>query len=210
MINITIITIIDFFNSFKPDYFKTLLEISLSWRDPPKSVVDSNKKIFSCDDLKTKANSWLNKDNVNNINQNSSVDGIYYFYEENRFKLIFIEFKGFFKEDLEDLEKVKRDIKQSLKLKPLESLFCIFPHLVDEFCSEWNYSNDEKYELMLVIYNCPKAYFFVFKDFNKDGIFSEHIKSKYDFFEIKRLSKHPFDIVETLTPDTFCEFMKNK
>ena len=99
----------------------------------------SDIKMLNGDKLKDKIIKWYNKKNDIAINQFSSVDGVFPYYEDDILKLFFVEFKHFSIKDKKNFMKTVEQCKNELKLKSFESLNCVFPHLIDRFCSNEHY-----------------------------------------------------------------------
>lgn len=200
----------EFINSYHTNskYSKSITKLSKSKEKPPRSAVESSIRLISGDKLKKKINKWLNNNQIN-INEHSSVDGIGHFYDGNKLKLLFVEFKHISKDDKKDLDNMIKKCKKDLKIKPLESLNCVLPHLIDRFCQNEKYCGKEK-EFVSYLYSCPKAYICVINDSSPNKLFSQHLMENQDIFDIERLSKHPFDKVETMNPNKFKEFLKIK
>jgi len=195
------------FLDYYKDHGKTISDLSKSSENPPRSVVKSDKKLFSGDTIKKSIVKWINKNNPNKISMFSSVDGIGYFYENDTLKLIFVEFKHISNSNLKDLQKNIKRYKGELKLKSLETLVCIIPHLIDRYCTNNNCTEKELFSLYL---NCPIAYICVFEDSSPNNLFSNHLKENNDIFDIERLSKHPFDYVKTMSPIEFKKYISLK
>ncbi|MDR0911774.1 MAG: hypothetical protein LBM96_04125 [Methanobrevibacter sp.] len=204
-----------FIKSFNTNFLKTITTLSKSKEKYPRSVVKSNIKLLSGDDLKKNAIKWNNKNNTNNtnntnkINDFSSVDGIFPFYDnDGTLKLLFIEFKHILV-DNESFQEKREKFKKDLKLKPLETLNCVLPHLIDRFCNNPEFNKKEK-ELISYLFNCPKAYICVINYTTKNKLFSNNIREDQDVFDIKKLSKHPFDCVKIMNPNEFIKYMELK
>jgi hypothetical protein len=194
----------DFLNFYKnEEYFKTITELSKS-ESPNKSLLINDNKLFSCDDLAKLAINWLNNYLKDDVSKHTSVDGVGIFYNKNDLNLFFVEFKH-----ITTNSRNKSKIRKDLKLKPLESLYmyCILPHLIDKFCTEdkKEYKGKEE-EILNFLFNCPKCYFCVIEDSNPN-LAHRQVNFKKDFYDVKRLHKHPFNKVEILNSKEFNYFI---
>jgi hypothetical protein len=196
--------------------------------------------LLSFDDLKDEAVRYISENESRNINSFNSVDGLFYFHDRNnQLKLIFIEFKTFsdtennnfslnqecsnnehccYVDIIEKLEEeksknnnmVKNEIKKNLRLKAFESLYSVFPYLIDKFSHIGNLSERDKMGLKYFLYNAPKAFYVVFNDFTENNEFSRRIYNNEDYFNITKMSKYPYDIVKTLNDRQFMSFIEEK
>ena len=85
------------------------------------------------------------REKYTNVDKHSSVNGLHYIKSNDNLKFIFIEFKqvnlgrrGVYKKTIEDL-------KIKLKLKPLETLTCVFQHLIEHY-------SKKKIKMKLILY----------------------------------------------------------
>jgi hypothetical protein len=192
----------DFLNFYKnEEYFKTITELS-KYDNSLKSLLINDNKLFSCDDLAQLAINWLNNYLKNDVYKHMSVDGLGTFYNKNNLNLFFVEFKH-----ITTNSRNKSKIRKDLKLKPLESLYCILPHLIDKFCNDdkKEYKGKEE-EILNFLFNCPKCYFCVIEDSNPNPAHRQ-VNFKKDFYDVKRLYKHPFNKVEILNSKEFGYFI---
>ena len=120
----------DIFSSFCEDnkLYQTITEISKSDENPAESVVINDFKVWSMDNLCQIIHEKLKKTDENHA-KHSSTDGFYFFEDDSQLKLLLIEFKHINSKSRRKKTK-NRILKQSLKLKPLETLSCIIPYIV--------------------------------------------------------------------------------
>ncbi len=192
---------LSFLDSFKRNkrFYKTISTISKTTESPPRILVQSSEKIFSGDYFCKKCGS-------NQGSQHSSVDGLYYICtEEEPFTLILIEFKFINNNILANtnhMDEFRTKIKLNLKLKSLETIFCVLPHLIEKYCNGFN--EDILKEQLI---KSPKIYMFV-----TDFEFNNKTKARRyqaDYFDLERLSPHPFDYIHTLTVKEFETFLND-
>jgi hypothetical protein len=62
----------------------------------------------------------------------------------------------------------------------------------------------------IIAFECPKTYICLVKDAQKKLPPNSQSTSNRDVFDIKRLKKHPFESVKTLSPDLFESFIKKE
>lgn len=125
----------------------------------------------------------------------SSVDGFYKFFIDDKFKLVLIEFKSI---DEQTNEHKMKNIKLQLKLKPLETIFCVLPHLIKK-----NHNVDYGLTYQQLIEN-HKTYIFVTDYFDK---MREHKDIKGDYFDLDKLAPYPINEIQTLTVKAFETFL---
>jgi len=192
-------------DSFSHDerFLKTIKEVSASRDEPYKYVSDNEKdKILSMDSLCEDVYEKM-REKYTNVAKHSSVDGLHYIKSNNDLKLIFIEFKHVNLGNDEVYNKAIDDLKMKLKLKPLETLSCVFPHLID------NYSKKDKNEINSLLLKAEKYYFVVYKDISNNPKPSLHKDLNRDLISIKRLAKHPFEKVYIVDSKSFEKIMKS-
>ena len=153
-----------------------------------------DEKIFSGDRISKNCKRYTG-------NEHSSVDGIYYYIPQKKpFTLIFIEFKFFSKKNLEEtpeMEDFRKNLRLKLRLKPLETVFCALPHLIE--------NNDKTGNIDIIkeqLINSKKKYFFV-TDFEEEKPDQLQNYLNIDYFDLKRLAPHPFYEVKILNPEDF-------
>lgn len=203
---------LDFLKSYKNNrkFYKTIKILSKSSEKDPRYVLDNNVRMLSCDKFSEIIHKQLLKDDSSHC-QHSSVDALYYFFTpENELKLIFVEFKHISSEEKNKYEEKLDIFRNELKIKPLESLSCIFPHLIDKYCKENNLTIEENKLLKSFLFKCPKAYYCVIKDSAQTNDDHAHAILNQDLVDIKRLSKYPFNPVDLMTPKGFEEYIKFK
>ena len=118
-------------------------------------------------------------------------------------KLIFIEFKHVNLSNRTTYDKAIEDLKVKLKLKPLETLSCVFPHLIDSYCKK------DKDNINSALLKAKKYYFFVYKDVSNKTKSSLHKDLNRDLISVKRLAKHPFEKVYIVDPISFEKIMES-
>ncbi len=186
-------------------YLKTIKEISKS-RDKPYKYVSENEKdkILSMDLLCENMHQNLKK-HYNNTPKHSSVDGLHYIKTNGQLKLFFMEFKHINLSNKKAYAKTIEDLKIKLKLKALETLSCIFPHLIDKYSQK----DEDKNKIMRSLIESKKYYFVVYKDIsqtNKSNLYKDLNK---DLISLKRLSKHPFEKIYIVDPHSFEKIMQS-
>ncbi len=193
--------------SYNRKFFKTIETISKSKSEDDEGdpAVKSNFKMYSFDDINIKkVRKKLKKDNKYTCDH-SSVDGIFYGYDEDdEFYLLFVEFKHIASEK-EKYCTLKTEFSNDLKLKALESLYCVFPHLIDLYCQN---NSQNIYKLREFLFNCKKQYYCVIKDWCSTENTNTQAMLETDFSSINRLYDYPFDVVKIMTPVTFKEFIE--
>jgi len=192
-------------DSFSRDerFLKTIKEVSAS-RDKPYKYVSENEKdkILSMDSLCEDVYEKMRK-KYTNVAKHSSVDGLHYIKSNNDLKLIFIEFKHVNLGSDEIYNKAIDDLKIKLKLKPLETLSCVFPHLIDKYCKK------DKDEINYLLLKAKKYYFVVYKDISNNPKPNLHKNLNRDLISVKRLAKHPFEKVYIVDSFSFEKIMKS-
>lgn len=184
------------------NFFKSITEISASKETPPESVIYSDFKILFFDKLSDEVNR-INFDNELSY-KHKSVDGLYFIKEGGIFKLYFIEFKHVNSKPGRSRKNLAK-IKIELKLKALESLFCVLPHIIENYYGE-NFVNSIQSQLL----DIPKYYISVLKDRGNINKSNEHVIKSSDFLDMERLSKYPFTKSKVVSPKEFESFMKKK
>ena len=184
-------------------FFIPISEISLSDEENPESVVLSDFKIIYFDKLCDEVHRNLCQIDSSS-SKHRSVDGFYFIRENNGIKLFFIEFKHINSKN-RGKNKLKKITKPSLKLKAFESLFCVLPHLIRQYCGE-----DKVNSIQSQLVNVPKYYLCVLKDRGNVNMNNEHVIASEDFFDMERLSKYPFTKSIVISPKTFKTFMEKK
>jgi len=185
------------------EFHNTITEISKPHPNANISAVEDSTKIFSFDDLCKKVHNNILINNAN-AKEHSSVDGFYYLKNNNKMVLIFIEFKIINPRNHQNYnEFLSGEIKPELKLKSLESLNCVLPHLISQYSDK----NDVK-NLHELIFKMPKYYYCVI--YNPTAISESNARTSLeaDFIDIKRLSPFPFDQVRLITPKRFKRIIK--
>ncbi|MDR2967242.1 MAG: hypothetical protein LBU74_04780 [Methanobacteriaceae archaeon] len=184
-------------------FLKTIKEVSRS-RDKPYKYVSENEKdkILSMDSLSEDVYEQLKK-KYNNVAKHSSVDGLHYIKSGEQLKLIFIEFKHVNLSNEKTYAKAIEELKVKLKLKPLETLSCVFPHLID------NYSKKDKNLINSLLLKAEKHYFVVYKDISNNTKSNLHKDLNRDLISVKRLAKHPFEKVYIVDPISFEKIMNS-
>lgn len=190
-------------DTFEKEFFKSISIISESAEDNPESVVSSDFKILFfdklCDDVYDRIKS-INK----NASKHKSVDGLYFIKENNILKLYFIEFKHI-NSGNRGRSKLKKITKPELKLKALESLFCVLPNLIEYYCGEESVNF-----IQSQLIDIPKYYISVLKDRGNINNNNEHEIVASDFLDMERLSKYPFEKSIVVSPKTFEGFLRKK
>jgi len=205
----------NFLDNFKsdPEYFKSISTLSSTNGSHPRILVAVDDiKMFSGDDFNLNC-----KDNPGS-NDHSSVDGICYYLEDEIFNLVLVEFKHicaiFLSDSLdENLDPLnihinknnnltKKNIKMKLKLKPLETIFCILPHLIKKFAD-----SNEQDEINEQLICSQKTYIFVM-DY-PDNPTRNHIALRSDYFDLDKLSPYPFHKVFASTQEGFETYVTN-
>lgn len=184
-------------------FLKTIKEVSKS-RDKPYKYVSENEKgkILSMDALCEDVYEKMKK-KYSNVAKHSSVDGLDYIKTNGELKLIFIEFKHVNLGSKEKYKKAIEDLKVKLKLKPLETLTCVFPHLIDNYCKK------DKDLINSLLLKAKKYYFVVYKDLSNDTKSNLQKDLNKDLISIKRLAKHPFEKVYIVDPISFEKIIKS-
>ncbi|MCL2157432.1 MAG: hypothetical protein FWH54_05375 [Methanobrevibacter sp.] len=192
-------------DSFSNDerFLKTIKEVSAS-RDEPYKYVSNNEKdkILSMDSLCEDVYEKMRK-KYSNVAKHSSVDGLHYIKSNDELKLIFVEFKHVNLANQETYNKSIDDLKIKLKLKPLETLSCVFPHLIDNYCKK------DKNKVNSLLLKAKKYYFVVYKDISNDSKSNLHKNLNKDLISVKRLAKHPFEKVYIVDSFSFEKIMKS-
>ncbi|MCL2115508.1 MAG: hypothetical protein FWH29_04730 [Methanobrevibacter sp.] len=219
-----------FFYKLKDDYHKTVAEISISTNNIP--FIENYSKIFSMDDMCEYVCEKKTKSNY------SSTDGIDCKKRYNGgFKIYIIEFKRFDlakkseKEIFDNfLEKLKKEneklyneynkklnyikshfnIEKShdLRLKPLETIFCIIPHLLE--LHNHGYNVDEVMNFLL--YDCELIYIIVSNIYDtipKRSRTSRHRSLSSSFKSVENLVPHVFNKIERFNEIQFEKFVEN-
>ena len=192
-------------DSFSHDerYLKTIKEVSASRDEPYKYVSDNEKdKILSMDSLCEDVYEKM-REKYTNVAKHSSVDGLHYIKPNKNLKLIFIEFKHVNLGRQEVYNKAIDDLKIKLKLKPLETLNCVFPHLIDKYCKK------DKDEINYLLLKAKKYYFVVYKDISNNPKPNLHKNLNRDLISVKRLAKYPFEKVYIVDPESFEKIIKS-
>ncbi|MCL2114988.1 MAG: hypothetical protein FWH29_02070 [Methanobrevibacter sp.] len=192
----------DLFQSFTSNnnLYNTITEISKSGKPHYISAVEDNTKIFAMDELSKKIHKYIHK-NDDDKNRHSSVDGFYYRKRrDGKLDLLFIEFKVINNINQNYRRILKEKIRPSLRLKSLESLNCILPHLIFQNCSEEISKNLNK-----LIFDSKKYYFCVILNPNISETNAQAIINS-DYVDIERLSPFPFDKVYLKSPKKFKTF----
>lgn len=183
-------------------FLKTIKEVSKS-RDKPYKYVSENEKdkILSMDSLSEDVYEKMKK-KYNNASKHSTVDGLHYIKSNGQLKLIFIEFKHINLGSRKTYEKAIEDLKVKLKLKPLETLTCVFPHLIDIYCKK------DKDLINSLLLKAKKYYFIVYKDISNNTKSDLQKDLNRDLISVKRLAKYPFEKVYIVDPMSFEKIMK--
>lgn len=129
-----------------------------------------------------------------------SADALCFIFDDDGFNLLFVEFKPL-SDNLNNEE--KSSIKLELKLKALESVFCVLPHFI-----EGNVNESEKNHLNSFLMHCFKIFIFVTNYQQGKNPTKERLKLFNDPFEIKRLEPYPFKLVKSLSVDGFERFLE--
>ncbi|MCL2115159.1 MAG: hypothetical protein FWH29_02935 [Methanobrevibacter sp.] len=184
-------------------FLKTIKEVSAS-RDKPYKYVSENEKdkILAMDSLCEEVYEKMKKKYIN-VAKHSSVDGLHYIKSNDGLKLIFIEFKHVNLGNRKTYEKAIEDLKVKLKLKPLETLSCVFPHLIDNYCKK------DKDLINSLLLKAKKYYFVVYKDISNNPESNLHKDLNRDLISVKRLAKHPFEKVYIVDSNSFEKVMKS-
>lgn len=176
-----------------PNFYKSISILSESSEDIPRSLVKNGKKLLSGDDFCKECRTYSPE-----ISQHCSVDGLKYYYtEKEAFNLVLIEFKFF---DTDYTNEQIKNLKMNLKLKALETVFCILPHIIKEY--------DKGNEEILIeqLIKTPKIFFFV-TDHEVPNKTRSHRDLTGEYFDTYRLKPHPFVEVKTLNILTFETFV---
>lgn len=180
------------------DFFKSIENLSMTEGPSPVPLVPNSEKMFSGDHI---------AENCSKSGEtHCSVDGLYYDYEDydfdvddvdvdESFYLLLVEFKSL-KDDL-NYETVE-SLKLELKLKPLESIFCVLPRFFE------NYANSDKEQLNEILMKSLKKYFLVTNYKNKT---KGRRYTNADYFKITRLEPYPFVQVKILSVVAFQEYV---
>jgi len=191
-------------NSFSSDnkFLKTIKEVSRS-RDKPYKYVSENEKdkILSMDSLCEDVYEKMKK-KYSNVAKHSSVDGLDYIKSNGQLKLIFIEFKHVNLGNKKTYDKAIEDLKVKLKLKPLETLSCVLPYLIDNYCKK------DKNLINSLLLQAKKYYFVVYKDISNNTKSNLQKDLNRDLISVKRLAKYPFEKVYIVDPISFEKIMK--
>lgn len=178
------------------DFFKSIEKLSMTEGPSPSPLVPNPEKMFSGDQI--------SEDSSIPGNTHYSVDGLYYDYDkydydvddvDDFFYLLLVEFKSL-KDDLNP--ETVETLKLELKLKALESIFCVLPRFIEKN------ANSDKEKLNEILMNSLKKFFLVTDYKNKTK--GRHY-STADYFQIKRLQPFPFVQVETLSVVAFQEYV---
>jgi hypothetical protein len=129
-----------------------------------------------------------------------SADGLCFIFDDSGFNLLFVEFKPL-RDDLNNDE--KNSIKLELKLKALESVFCVLPHFIED-----NVNESEKKQLNSFLMHCFKIFIFVTNYQQRKNPTKERLNLFNDPFEIKRLEPYPFKLVKSLSVEAFESFLE--
>lgn len=111
-----------------------------------------------------------------------------------------IEFKFF---DTNYKKEEIKNLKMNLKLKALETIFCILPHLIKKYDN----SGNEEFLIEQLI-KTPKIFFFV-TDHEVPNKTRNHRDLTGEYFDTYRLKPHPFVEVQTINLLTFKKIVKN-
>ena len=183
----------DMLNSFRSDinYYNTITKISESTEQRPRRAIFNVNKIFCFDEFSSLVANTLN------IGHHKSVDGLYFIRKRNNIEFIFIEFKNilFNRADYDDF---KKDMNCEFRIKALESVFSVFPHLID-----LQFDNIKAKKLRSLFYKSKKRYYCVLNLYGVPNTSNAQSIINSDYLSVKRLSKYPFFEVELFSPPTF-------
>ncbi len=173
-----------------PAFYKSITELSTTDTGP---LVSNENRLLSGDNFCKECR------NYSGISNHCSADAILDDPTEQNIKFFFIEFKNI---NIGISEEKLEDIRTQLKLKGLETIFCIMPHLVNKY---GNRAGNEEI-IIKQFYNSPKTFFLV-TDYIKTNINKDRKNFKKEDFDLYRLKPFPFEDIEILTVEAFEQFI---
>jgi len=95
-----------------------------------------------------------------------------------------------------------------LKLKPLETLFCVIPHLYNIYNK--NSQNNSKEFMNHLLYHCELNYVIVSNIYDKDSKSrtSKHLRLLNSFKSVNRLKPCVFKKIERFNPSQYLQFVE--
>lgn len=171
-------------------FYKSITDLSTTKTGP---LVVNKNRLLSGDDFCEECREY------SGISEHCSADAILDDKTEENIKFFFIEFKNI---HIDISEEKLEDIRTQLKLKGLETIFCIMPHLVSK------YGNRTGNEELIIkqFYNSPKVFYLV-TDYIKESITKDRKNFKKENFDLYRLKPFPFEDIQILTVEAFTEFI---